>query len=58
MRAPEGRALVYTGLAGVVLSAVCVVAMLFHGDAVGAEGHLSKAAAFNVALGPCCSRWP
>ena len=43
------RALFFTGLFGLGLSAVCFAAMAYHGVLVEPEGHLEKAATFDGA---------
>ncbi len=45
------RALFFTGLFGLGLSAVCFAAMAYHGVLVEPEGHLEKAATFDGAIG-------
>ena len=45
------RALFFTGLFGLGLSAVCFAAMAYHGVLVEPEGHLEKAATFDGAVG-------
>ena len=45
------RALFFTGLFGLGLSAVCFAAMAKHGILIEPEGHLEKAATFDAAMG-------